>query len=43
MELLKCKATIALIIMILGVAFVGGVDSANLEDHNNEHNISINA
>ena len=43
MEMLKCKATIALVIMVLGVAFVGGMDNASLNDNNTEHNISVNA
>ena len=44
MEMLKSKTTIALVVMILGVAFIGGMDNASLEDNNDvKNNISVNA
>ena len=43
MEMLKSKATIALVVMILSVAFIGGVDNTNLKDNNNINEISENA
>ena len=43
MEFLKSKTTIALIIMILGVAYIGGVDNSSFEDNNNYYSISENA
>ena len=45
MEFLKSKTTIALVVMILGVAYIGGVDNSSLEDttSNSEYNISVNA
>ena len=45
MEMLKSKATIALIVMILGVSYVGAMDNNSLEDNtqNNEQTISVNA
>ena len=45
MEMLKSKATVALIMMILGVAYIGALDNNSLEDNtqNNEHSISVNA
>ena len=42
MEILKSKATIFLVVMILSVAFIGGIGEANFED-NNESNIQVNA
>ncbi len=45
MDILKSKATIALILMVLGVAYVGGLDHNSLEDNTRttEHPISVNA
>lgn len=45
MEFLKSKTTIVLVVMILGVAYIGGVDNSSLEDTNSnpEYNISVNA
>jgi len=44
MEMLRSKATVALVIMILSVAFIGGVDNTNLKDSNtNVNEISANA
>lgn len=44
MEMLKSKATVALVVMILGVAFIGGVDQTSFEDSNtSDYNISANA
>lgn len=45
MEMLKSKATIALIVMILGVSYIGALDNNSLEDRsqNNEQTISVNA
>ena len=44
MEMLKCKTTIFLVIMILGVAFIGGMDNVNLDNHHKtSHNIFVNA
>ena len=43
MEMLKSKATVALILMILGVAFVGGMDNEHFEENNSTYEISANA
>lgn len=43
MELLKSKITIALIVMIWGVSYIGGLDGTNLEDEHNEPTILANA
>lgn len=43
MDILKSKAIVALIVMILSVAFIGGADNTTLQDNTNEHNISANA
>lgn len=45
MDMLKSKATIALILMVLGVAYIGGLDNSSLEDNTRttEHSISVNA
>ncbi len=45
MGMLKSKATIALILMVLGVAYIGGLDNSSLEDNTRttEHPISVNA
>ena len=42
MEILRNRATMFLIIMILSVAFIGGVNNTNLED-NNEPDVAVNA
>ena len=44
MKMLKSKATIALIIMILGISYIGGVEN-NLEDNNQNYDqqVSVNA
>ena len=44
MDMLKSKATIALILMVLG-AYIGGLDNSSLEDNTRttEHPISVNA
>ena len=42
MEILKCKTTIILIVMILGVSYIGGLDNSTLEE-NNSQNIQVNA
>lgn len=44
MEMLRSKATVALVVMILSVAFIGGMDNSNLKDNSaSENNISVNA
>lgn len=42
MEMLKNKVTIGLIIMILGVAYIGALDNTQLEE-NDEHLVTVNA
>ena len=42
MDILKSRAVIILIIMILSVAFIGGADNTTLQD-NNDNSISTNA
>ncbi len=42
MDILKSRAIIILIIMILSVAFIGGADNTTLQD-NNDNSISTNA
>ena len=41
MEMLKNKVTIGLIIMILGVAYIGALDNNHLEE-NDEQSVTIN-
>ncbi|MBQ9011181.1 MAG: hypothetical protein IJ093_00840 [Bacilli bacterium] len=45
MKMLKSKATIALIVMVLGVSYVGGIDNSSFEDNtqNYEQSIATNA
>lgn len=44
MKMLKSKATIALIVMVLGVSYIGGIDNSNFSDSQNfEQSISENA
>jgi len=40
--MLKSRVTIALIIMIWGITYIGGVDNNIEEKTNNEANITIN-
>ena len=42
MDILKSRAIIILIIMILSVSFIGGADNTTLQD-NNDNSISTNA
>ena len=42
MDILKSRAIIILIVMVLSVAFIGGADNTTLQD-NNDNNISENA
>ena len=42
MEMLKNKVTIGLIIMILGVSYIGALDNAHFEE-NDEHSVTVNA
>ncbi len=43
MEILKNKATILLIVMILGVSYIGGIENNNSFEETNENLISANA
>ena len=43
MEFLKNKTTIALIIMILGVSYIGGIENNQSLDEPEENLISVNA
>lgn len=40
MEMLKCKTTVLLIIMVLSVAFIGGMDNAKYEDNVSDQTIN---
>jgi len=42
MEIIKNKVTIGLIVMLLGVSYVGAMDNTHLEE-NSEKPIAINA
>lgn len=42
MEMLKNKVTIVLVVMILGVSYIGAVDNNRLEE-NDENLVSVNA
>ncbi len=42
MEMIKNKVTIGLIVMLLGVSYIGAMDNNHLEE-NNEKPISVNA
>ncbi len=45
MKMLKSKATVAFIVMILGVSYVGGLNNNSLEDNHQteERSIAVNA
>ena len=45
MEILKSRATIALIVMILGASYIGALDNSSLEDNtqNSANTITVNA
>ena len=44
MEILKSKTTVILIVMILGVSYIGGMISSNLEDIKHDiQNVTVNA
>ncbi len=42
MEMLKNKMTIGLIIMVLGVSYIGAIDNNHLEE-NDENLVQVNA
>lgn len=42
MEMIKNKVTIGLIVMLLGVSYIGAMDNSHLEE-NNEKPITVNA
>jgi len=42
MEMIKNKVTIGLIVMLLGVSYIGAIDNNHLED-NDEKPIAVNA
>ncbi len=43
MEILKNKMTILLIVMILGVSYIGGLENNNNFEDNNDNLVSANA
>ncbi len=42
MEMLKNKVTIGLIVMLLGVSYIGGMDNNHFEE-NGEKTVTVNA
>ncbi len=41
MEFLKCKAVIALVVMVLGVSYISASDNAMVQSHTQDDGVSV--